>query len=226
MCWGRSEGRGRQRRKKGSVTVTESDTKLRPKLIACLLISPANDCRSLSQNSRERNPYSSAFNFYFLSNDSNKFSKCGGELSDPLCENHVVMSEGFCNFSVLTFLPTSHHDWPAVHRWARVSIQLPFIHYTTILVIFCLNECNRRKEMPGNVQLYLPDFPIHKHQLHFWFPVRSDNTSFTVVLYEHDSASWIHRNGNYPSWDLFCVLLFLVLLWWFLIISPQSTIHC
>lgn len=38
-------GRGTQ---KVSVTVTESDTKLRPKLIACLLISPANDRHSLS----------------------------------------------------------------------------------------------------------------------------------------------------------------------------------
>lgn len=84
-CW----GRGRQ---KVSVTVTESDTKLRPKLIACLLISPANDRHSLSQNGRERNPYSSVFNFHFLNNDPNKVFKYGGEQSDPLCDNHFKMT--------------------------------------------------------------------------------------------------------------------------------------
>lgn len=74
-------------RQKVSVTVTESDTELRPKLIACLLISPANDCHSLSQNGRERNPYSSVFNFYFLNNDPYKVFKYGGEQSDLLCDN-------------------------------------------------------------------------------------------------------------------------------------------
>lgn len=49
--------KSREGRQKVSVTVTESDTKLRPKLIACLLISPANDCHFLSQNGRERNPF-------------------------------------------------------------------------------------------------------------------------------------------------------------------------
>ena len=87
------EGGGtRGGRQKVSVTVTESDTKLRPKLIACLLISPANDCHSLSQNGRERNPYSSVFNFYFLNNDPNKVLKYGGEQSDLLCDNHFKMT--------------------------------------------------------------------------------------------------------------------------------------
>ncbi len=75
-----------EERQKVGVTVTKSDTKLRPKLIACLLISPANDCHSLSQSGRERNPYSSVFNFYFLDNDPSKVFKYGGEQSDLLCD--------------------------------------------------------------------------------------------------------------------------------------------
>lgn len=86
---GRGTRRGRQ---KVSVTVTESDTKLRPKLIACLLISTANDCHSLSQNGRERNPYPSVFNFYFLNNDPSKVFKYGGELSDLLYDNDFKMT--------------------------------------------------------------------------------------------------------------------------------------
>lgn len=84
------ERRGRQ---KVSVTVTESDTKLPPKLIARLLISPANDCHSLSQNGRECNPYSSVFlNLSLLNNDPNKFFKYEGEqvqLPGPRKENWV-----------------------------------------------------------------------------------------------------------------------------------------
>lgn len=79
-------------RQKVSVTVTESDTKLRPKLIACLLITAANDCHSPSQNGRERNPYSSVFNFYFLNNDPDKVFKYGGEQSDLLSDNHFQMT--------------------------------------------------------------------------------------------------------------------------------------
>lgn len=67
-CFGkdRKEVRGEEAgegREKVSVTVTESDTKLWPKLIACLLISPANDCHSLSQSDRNRNPCSSVLTF-------------------------------------------------------------------------------------------------------------------------------------------------------------------
>lgn len=80
-------------RQKVSLTVTESDTKPRPKLIACLLISPTNDCHSLSQNGSERlNPYSSVFNFYFLNNDPHKVFKYGGEQSDLLYDNHFEMT--------------------------------------------------------------------------------------------------------------------------------------
>lgn len=79
--------RSRGGRQKVSVTVTESDTKLRPKLIGCLLISLANDCHSPSQNGRERNPYSSAFYFYFVNNDPDKVFKYGGEQSDLLSDN-------------------------------------------------------------------------------------------------------------------------------------------
>lgn len=82
---GRGTRGGRQKK-------TESDTKLRPKLIACLLISTANDCHSLSQNGRERNPYPSVFNFYFLNNDPNKVFKYGGELSDLLYDNDFKMT--------------------------------------------------------------------------------------------------------------------------------------
>lgn len=83
--------RSRGGRQKVSVTVTESDTKLRPKLIGCLLISLTNDCHSLSQNGRERNPYSSVFNFYFLNNDPDKVFKYGGEHSDLLSDIHFFL---------------------------------------------------------------------------------------------------------------------------------------
>lgn len=125
------------------------------------------------------------------------------------------------DLTVLTILPTSHHDWPAVHRWARVSVKLPFIHYTSIRVIFHRNKINRTRECLEMCTV----ISVSKSTNHFWFPVWSDNTSFTVVLFEYDSASWIHQNGNYLSWDLFCVSLFCVLLCRLLIISPQSTIH-
>lgn len=72
----------------------------------------------------------------------------------------------------------------------------------------------------------IPDFQLHQRwTLLISSTVRQHILTLIVVLLEHQSANWIHRDANYPSWDFFCVSLFCVVLRLFPVISPQSTIH-